>query len=96
MHHTRDGEEELDQLFHSYRSDEVTITFRLIGTPPGVYSTLGHLQESVGMWRLPDLQSAFAKSFWKSNHIEGCHHFEVLGLAWIIADSSILSSQTLE
>jgi hypothetical protein len=48
------------------------------------------------MWRLPDLQSAFAKSFWKSNHIEGCHHFEVLGLAWIIADSSILSSQTLE
>jgi hypothetical protein len=40
MHHTQfvpqDGEEELDQLFHSYGSDKVTFTFRLIGTPPGV------------------------------------------------------------
>jgi hypothetical protein len=52
MHHTQfvpwDGEEELDQLFHSYHSDKVIITFRLIGTSPGVYSTPGHLQESVG------------------------------------------------
>jgi hypothetical protein len=67
MHHTqfvpRDGEQELDQLFHSYHSDKVTITFRLIGTPPGVYSTLGHLQESVGMWRLPDFTKCISKKF---------------------------------
>jgi hypothetical protein len=67
MHHTQfvpqDGKEELDQLFHSYRSDKVTLTFRLIGTPPAVYSTLGHLQESVGMWRLPDFKKCIRKKF---------------------------------
>jgi hypothetical protein len=100
MHHTqfvpRDGEEELDQLFHSYSSDKVTITFRLICTPPGVYSTLGHLQESVGMWRLPDFTKCICKKFLEEQSYWGRHHFEVLGLAWIIADSSILSSQRLE